>query len=99
MEAVRIQTDGTVKNGHRTVHVKRSLGEAVLFIAKGQSGPWKVVFDKPEGTPFTGTTFMVPKGSFKSSGAPDPGAPLRSYRYSVYDENDRLKDDPDVDIE
>jgi hypothetical protein len=99
MEAVRIKTDGTVKNGHRTVHIKKKLGEAVLFIAQGQGGPWKVVFDKPEGNPFTPSSINVPQGSFKSSGSPRSDAELRSYRYTVYDDNGNPKDDPDVDVE
>jgi hypothetical protein len=99
MEAVRILTDGTVKDGHRRVKVKKSPGEAILFIAKGNGGPWKVVFDKPEGTPFSSASFDVPQGSFKSSGSPTAGIVGKRYRYSVYDARGNQKDDPDVDIE
>lgn len=100
MEAVRILTTGKVKFGHRRVKVKKSLGEEVLFIAKRQGGPWKVVFDKPEGNPFTPAAIIVSQGSFASSGPPTESAVVgKRYRYSVYDAGGRLKDDPDVEVE
>jgi hypothetical protein len=83
IEAVRILTDGKVKNGHRTVKVKKSLGEAISFIVKGNGGSWKVVFDKGDGNPFTPATINIPKGSFESSGPPTSGVVGKSYRYSV----------------
>ena len=98
-ETVRIQTNGVVKDGHRRVKIKKNPGEEVLFVALGQGGPWKVVFDKPAGNPFTPPSITVPKGGFKSSGAPKSSAALGRYAYSVYDQGGSQKDDPDVDIE
>jgi len=101
MEAVRILTNGKVKNGHRTVGVDKGLLEAVVFVAKGQGGPWRVEFDKPEGSPFAGgATINIGQGAFASSGALDPRAVVRKkYRYTVYDSNGNRTDDPDVEIE
>jgi hypothetical protein len=99
MEAVRILTDGTVKNGHRTVKVKKSLGETVLFIAKGNGGPWTIKFDK-NGSPFSTATITVPKGSFKGSGSLSGRVAVGdSYKYSVYDAAGNRTDDPDVEVE
>jgi hypothetical protein len=99
MEAVRILTNGKVKFGHRSVKVKKSLDEGVLFVAKRNGGPWRIVFDKPEGSPFTSDSFDVDPGSFKSSGSPTRGTVGKHYRYTVYDGRGNPKDDPDVDIE
>ncbi|MET0163374.1 MAG: hypothetical protein ABW318_00035 [Vicinamibacterales bacterium] len=98
MEAVRILTDGTVKNGHRNVKVKKNLGEAILFIAKGNGGPWTVKFE--DGSPFRAASFDVPKGSYKGSGPlRDDVAVGESYKYSVFNAAGTRTDDPDVDIE
>jgi hypothetical protein len=101
MEAVRILTNGKVKTGHRTVRADKSLLEAVLFVAKGRGGPWRVEFDKPEGSPFAGgSTINIAQGSFASSGPLDPSAVVKkSYRYTVYDGSGNPMDDPDVEIE
>jgi len=101
MEAVPILTNGKVKSGHRTVGVDKSLLEAVVFVAKGQGGPWRVEFDKPEGSPFAaGPTINIGKGAFASSGALDSSAVVgKKYRYTVFDGNGNRTDDPDVEIE
>ncbi|MSO45755.1 MAG: hypothetical protein EXQ59_03170 [Acidobacteria bacterium] len=103
MEAVRIGNVGTekgkVKTGHRRVHLSKSYGEQVLFVTQGQGGPWTVVFDKSEGSPFGQTSYTVLAGSYKKSGAPDSNAAEGRYRYSVYDANGNLKDDPDIEID
>ena len=104
MEAVRIGhkglKKGKVKTGHRSVQVSKSNREEVLFVAQGQGGPWTVVFDKREGSPFAKTSFTVPQGSFERTGPPTSSAVVhQKYRYSVYDAAGKRKDDPDVDID
>ena len=97
-ETVRILPNGKVKDGHRRVQIGKNSNHEVLFVALGNGGPWKIVFDKPAGNPFVPSSIRIPQGSFKSSGPPKSGMEGR-FPYSVFDANDRLKDDPDVDIE
>lgn len=108
VKAIKIKKNGKVNGGvlgfgsDRHKKLSKSLYENAMWVADDGGGPWKVIFDKSKGSPFAKGSkedpFIVQKGSYEVSGRPraDADGP---YDYSVYDENNNPKDDPDVDIQ
>ena len=90
---VRIDENGIVLD--RQVKVKKSRNEEVQWIAINGGGPWNVVFNK-DGTPFGSDRFYVNKGQSADSGESTVSPSTKPYRYSVLDDSNNLKDDPDV---
>ena len=98
LKQARIQADGTVVNADRSTHVTKDGAkdgpDTVQWIrVAGVTATFRVHFDS---SPFTTgpQDFAVP-------GPPSGGASeaAGTYKYSVFDANGMLKDDPDVDVE
>ena len=98
LKQVRIQADGIVVDADRSTHVTKRQGndgpDKVQWIrTPGNSGTFRVHFDS--------SPFMAGPQDFPVPGPPSGGAsqPVGSYKYSVFNANNVVTDDPDVDID
>ena len=107
-QVIRIRANGKVKLEDREKSVRKGASENVEWVAKGNGGPWTVKFNKVKsdappyytGSPFSESTYAIPQGKSKGTkDGPVKGVVGGIYKYNVYDEDNNLVDDPDIDIE
>jgi hypothetical protein len=97
---VTISTDGHAQTD--SVKVSRSGRDKVKWTAVRGGGPWRVTFDKGDGSPFSPEyTFDVPANGSVVTNATNTAAELKRHRYRVRDGNPPYNErhDPDVDVE
>ena len=101
---VRISASGQVDS--ERVFLKRQRRDTVRWTAEG--GPWRITFDKGDGTPFVNTagqdqgTFDIPEnGSIDTREARGTPPERKIYRYRVRRGTNPFEEtqDPDVDVE
>ena len=97
---VKIRKNGMVANSDARFTRKKSADDRVKWESSNKSGPWIVQFGFT-GSPFSKTSFKVPKdgGSVESGPIGNGPSGETKYTYCVKDDYGNLVDDPDIIIE